>query len=106
MDNNLNNDYEVRLATLAAMEGDMTKVYANIYEVDKEILKQIEGGAGGGAKIDDNDVSTGTVWSSYKTLAEIRSISDKHLILNFGEEWTREKSDFLNELVTEYGTRL
>jgi len=59
-----------------------------------------------GAQIDDTEVSTGTVWSSYKTLSEIRNISDKHLILNYGDEWTQEKSDFLNELVTEYGTRL
>ena len=52
-------DYSVRLATLGAMGGDTTKCYDSVYEIDLEILKIIEGGGiGGGAKIDDNTIST------------------------------------------------
>ena len=65
-------DYSVRLATLGAMGGDTTKCYDSTYEIDLEILKIIEeGGIGGGAKIDDNTISTETVWSSSKIVSEL-----------------------------------
>lgn len=65
-------DYSVRLATLGAMGGDTTKCYDSVYEIDLEILKIIEGGGGiGGAKIDDNTISTETVWSSSKIVSEL-----------------------------------
>ena len=65
-------DYSVRLATLGAMGGDTTKCYDSTYEIDLEILKIIEGGGiGGGAQIDDNTISTETVWSSSKIVSEL-----------------------------------
>ena len=64
-------DYSVRLATLGAMGGDTTKCYDSVYEIDLEILKIIEGGGIGGAKIDDNTISTETVWSSSKIVSEL-----------------------------------
>ena len=65
-------DYSVRLATLGAMGGDTTKCYDSVYEIDLEILKIIEeGGIGGGAKIDDNTISTTTTWSSSKIVSEL-----------------------------------
>lgn len=65
-------DYSVRLATLGAMGGDTTKCYDSVYEIDLEILKIIEGGGiGGGAQIDDNTISTTTVWSSSKIVSEL-----------------------------------
>lgn len=65
-------DYSVRLATLGAMGGNTTKCYNSTYEIDLEILKIIqEGGTGGGAQIDDNTISTDTVWSSSKIVSEL-----------------------------------
>ena len=64
-------DYSVRLATLGAMGGDTTKCYDSTYEIDLEILKIIEEGGIGGAKIDDNTISTETVWSSSKIVSEL-----------------------------------
>ena len=65
-------DYSVRLATLGAMGGDTTKCYDSVYEIDLEILKIIEeGGIGGGAKVDDNTISTTTTWSSSKIVSEL-----------------------------------
>ena len=64
-------DYSVRLATLSAMGGDTTKCYDSVYEIDLEILKIIEEGGIGGAKIDDNTISTETVWSSSKIVSEL-----------------------------------
>ena len=63
-------DYSVRLATLGAMGGDTTKCYDSVYEIDLEILKIIQEG-GVGVQIDDNNVSTGTVWSSSKIVSEL-----------------------------------
>ena len=44
--NTMNSDYEVRLATLEAMGGDTTKHYDSVYEIDLAILKSIEEGGG------------------------------------------------------------
>ena len=72
MSKNYDSDYSVRLATLGAMGGDTTKCYDSTYEIDLEILKIIEGGGiGGGAKIDDNTISTETTWSSSKVVSEL-----------------------------------
>lgn len=40
-------DYEVRLATLAALGGDATKHYHSVYDIDIAILEVIEEGGGG-----------------------------------------------------------
>lgn len=68
---NYDSDFEVRLATLGKLGGDITKHYDSTYEVDLAILDAIQGGGGGGAVIDDNDVSTGKCWSSAKIVAEL-----------------------------------
>ena len=41
-------DYEIRLATLAALGGDITQKYDSVYEIDLEILRLTEQGGGGG----------------------------------------------------------
>ena len=46
---NLVNDFEVRKETLRALGGDPTGL-ANIYEVDKEILRLTQQGGGGGGE--------------------------------------------------------
>lgn len=48
---NLSNDYDVRLATLKKLGGDMSKKYATIYDVDLAILEKIGQGGGGGGSL-------------------------------------------------------
>lgn len=62
-------DYSVRLATLEALGGDVTKKYDSVYEIDLAILDIVEHGIG--VQIDDNNTSTGTTWSSSKIVAEL-----------------------------------
>lgn len=69
--NNYSNDFEVRKATLVKLGGDATNL-SNIYEVDLAILEKT-GQGGGGASIDDTDISTGKVWSSSKTNSMINT---------------------------------
>lgn len=45
--NNLKTDYDVRLATLKKLGGDMSKKYATIYDVDLAILEKTGQGGGG-----------------------------------------------------------
>ena len=63
-----NSDYDVRLATLGEMGGDITKKYDSVYSIDLEILKIIQEGGIGGASIDDEHVSTTTTYSSSKIM--------------------------------------
>lgn len=49
--NNLSTDYDVRLATLKKLGGDMSKKYATIYDVDLAILDKIGQGGGGGGSL-------------------------------------------------------
>ena len=63
-----NSDYDVRLATLGEMGGDITKRYDSVYTIDLEILKIIQEGGIGGASIDDEHVSTTTTYSSSKIM--------------------------------------
>ena len=44
----MDSDYKVRLATLQAMGGDMTKNYPSVYDVDLAILSYVQQGGGGG----------------------------------------------------------
>lgn len=48
MNNKYDSDYEIRLATLEAMGGDVSKRYDSVYEIDLEILRLTEEGGGGG----------------------------------------------------------
>lgn len=52
-----NSDYEIRLAQLQAMGGDITKEYNSVYEIDLEILKVIEEGGGGGGGLSPEEVA-------------------------------------------------
>ena len=61
-------DYQVRLATLEALGGDVTKEYNSVYEIDLEILRLTEEGGG---VIDDTITSTDKTWSSQKISDEI-----------------------------------
>lgn len=44
----MNSDYDVRLATLEKMGGDVSKNYASVYDIDLAILAATNGGGGGG----------------------------------------------------------
>ena len=62
-----NSDYEIRLAELEALGGDVTKHYDSVYEIDLAILEIVEGGigttytAGEGISIDSaNTISVDT----------------------------------------------
>lgn len=48
---NLKTDYDVRLATLKKLGGDMSKKYATIYDVDLAILEKTGQGGGGGGSL-------------------------------------------------------
>ena len=63
---NLSNDYDVRLATLKKLGGDMSKKYATIYDVDLAILDKI--GQGGG---EGGDVDLKTLIAGYKPSSAI-----------------------------------
>lgn len=52
---NYDSDYSVRLATLEAMGGDITKHYDSVYEIDLEILKLTEQGGGNTSAIESVD---------------------------------------------------
>ena len=43
-----NSDYEIRLATLAALGGDTSTTFDSVYSIDLEILRLTQGGGGGG----------------------------------------------------------
>lgn len=68
-------DYEVRLAILDRLGGDVTKNYDSVYEIDLAILELTEGGGGGGggAEINDDIISAGYAWSSRKIDSEMTS---------------------------------
>lgn len=44
----MNSDYDVRLATLEKLGGDVSKNYASVYDIDLAILEATEQGGGGG----------------------------------------------------------
>lgn len=71
-------DYEVRLATLAALGGDTSVRYDSVYEIDLEILRLTEGGGGGGtgSSIDDNAIASDKTWSSQKINSELSEKQD------------------------------
>lgn len=50
---NYDSDYEIRLATLEAMGGDVTKEYDSVYDIDLEILRLTEEGGGSGKAIEE-----------------------------------------------------
>lgn len=88
-------DYTIRLKTLEAMGGDVTKKYDSVYEIDIEILRLTEqGGGGGGAQIDDTSISTTSVWSSSKVSTELGSKANSSDLANYATNASlAEKAD-------------
>ena len=72
---NLSNDYDVRLATLKKLGGDMTKKYATIYDVDLAILDKT-GQGGGGVTIEEVDAEIDSKLTGYATKDELNSKLD------------------------------
>lgn len=71
MAKNYDSEYQIQQDILTKLGGDGTKCFDSQYSILLEILDKIEGGIGGGAKIDDNTISTETVWSSSKIVSEL-----------------------------------
>ena len=72
MAKNYDSEYQIQQNILTKLGGDGTKQFDSQYSILLEILDKIEGGGGiGGAKIDDNTISTETVWSSSKIVSEL-----------------------------------
>ena len=72
---NLSTDYDVRLATLEKLGGDMTKKYATIYDVDLAILDKT-GQGGGGVTIEEVDAEIDSKLTGYATKEELNSKLD------------------------------
>ena len=51
----MNSDYDIRLSTLEAIGGDVTKHYDSVYDIDLEILRLTEQGDVGANITIDND---------------------------------------------------
>lgn len=65
---NYDSDYEVRLAELQALGGDVTKKFDSVYEIDLAILSRIQGGAISESVINDSSVALNTTFSSSKIM--------------------------------------
>ena len=86
---NLSTDYDVRLATLKKLGGDMSKKYATIYDVDLAILDKIGQGGGGGGS---------TVWGDiYDDIKDQKDLID--LISQSGGSLTPEQEEAIEKLV-------
>lgn len=70
MAKNYDSEYQIQQIILTKLGGAGTKCFDSQYSILLEILDKIEGGIGG-AKIDDNAISTETVWSSSKIVSEL-----------------------------------
>ena len=70
MAKNYDSEYQIQQIILTKLGGDGTKCFDSQYSILLEILDKIEGGIGG-AKIDDNTISTTTTWSSSKIVSEL-----------------------------------
>ena len=71
MTKNYDSEYQIQQSILTKLGGDGTKCFDSQYSILLEILDKIEGGGIGGAKIDDNTISTTTTWSSSKIVSEL-----------------------------------
>ena len=75
----MDSDYKVRLATLQAMGGDMTKNYPSVYDVDLAILSYVQQSGGGVSQeyVDqqDNAVKEWVSGASYITASDLPDLS-------------------------------
>ena len=83
-------EFEIQKEILGKIGGDNTANFDSPYEVQLAILDQVEQG-GGGAVIDDENISPNTVWSSEKVYDELGGI-----IIQDGQQMTQELYDFLH----------
>ena len=94
---NLSNDYDVRLATLKKLGGDMSKKYATIYDVDLAILDKI--GQGGGVSIEEVDAEIDSKLTGYATKEELNSKLDVTEIWTGTQaEWDLLSADVQNSI--------
>ena len=70
MAKNYDSEYQIQQIILTKLGGTGTKCFDSQYSILLEILDKIEG-VGSVAKIDDNTISTETVWSSSKIVSEL-----------------------------------
>lgn len=81
-------EYTIQKAILEKIGGDASKNFDSPYSVQLAILDAIEGG---GAVIDDENISPNTVWSSEKVYDELGGT-----IIQDGQIMTQELYDFLH----------
>lgn len=89
-ENNFDSEYEIQKSILEKIGGDADQNFDSPYEIQLAILDAIEGG-GGGAIIDDENISPNTVWSSEKVYDELGGI-----IIQEGQIMTQELYDFIH----------
>lgn len=83
-----NSDFEIRLAQLGAMGGDMTRNYNSVYDIDLEILRLTEEGSGGGGVTEDD-------------VQEMIDAGLEPILVKEGETYTQDLADALAELGTD-----
>lgn len=82
-----NSDYEIRLATLAALGGDTSITYDSVYSIDLEILRLTEQGGGGGE---------GLNWNQIKNLLASSGVSE--IIVNGNDSSITIDYDLLSQI--------
>lgn len=88
-ENTMDSEYEIQLEILKELGGE-DKNYDSPYSIQLEILDKVKQG-GGGAIIDDENISPNTVWSSEKVYDELGGI-----IIQDGQQMTQELYDFIH----------
>ena len=101
---NLSNDYDVRLATLKKLGGDMSKKYATIYDVDLAILEKIgQGGGGEGGDVDLKTFGGKSLKGQGEFLEDFATIPNTGEILGVtGEIYSPTRGELLESLPSEF----
>jgi len=69
-------NFDIKLAQIAALGGNSSMPYDSEYSENLEILRLLNQGGHGGARIDDSSIATTSVWSSSKTNTQIGTKQD------------------------------